>query len=271
MGSAPRLLKSYTTKVVRQRDKHPKGKGKLVGYALKSNASPRRGSEAGYTLAEMLIVLALIGLVALIALPAAGRLIRHSRDLGAFSNVRQVLATARLQAVKRGANVVVEISLTPEKMIRLRTFQDRANDATSPLPADEQGAAGNFQQDTGTFATSPATDEPTLGDFTVPPGIALWKSGGTKDDLGAGAAFDKYAGDATVIDRIVFMPSGGIVPPQDTSCGLPTSSGGRGIYFADSQGMNFFRVTVETNISGKFRVDKYVSGSGYVSSGWSWS
>lgn len=241
-----------------------------MGNSIKKNSGARRGSEAGYTLAEALIVLALMGLVAVLAVPAAGKLIRHSRDLGAYSSVRQVLATARLLAVKRGANVVVEISLTPEKMIRLRTFQDRANDATAPLPADEQAAAGNFQQDTGTFATSPDTDEPTLGEFTVPGGIALWKSGGTKDDLGAAAAFDKYAGDATVIDRIVFQPSGGIVPPQDTSCGLPTASGGRGIYFADSQGMNFLRVTVETNISGKFRVDKFVAGSGYVSSGWSW-
>jgi prepilin-type N-terminal cleavage/methylation domain-containing protein len=240
-----------------------------VGYAFKSDSSPRpRRSEAGYTLAETLIVLALIGLVSVIAVPVAGRLIRHSRGLGAFSSVRQVLATARLQAVKRGTNVVVEISLSDEKSIRLRTFQDRANDLTSPLPADEQTAAGNFQQDT--FA-DPALNEPTLGEFTVAQGISVWKQGGTKNDLGEGAAFDKYAGDATVIDRIVFLPSGGIVPPQDTACGLPTTSGGRGLYFADDQGMNFFRVTVETNNSGKFRVDKYVAGSGYVTRGWSWN
>ena len=242
-----------------------------MGYAFERHKSPRRRSEAGYSLAEALIVFALMGLVCMLAIPAAGTLIRHSRNIGAFSSVRQVLATARLQAVKRGANVVVEISLTPEKMIRLRTFQDRANDAASPLPADEQSAAGNFRQDTGTFATSPGTNEPTLGDFTVPPGIALWKSGGTANDLGAAAAFDKYAGDATVVNRIVFLPNGGIVPPQDTACGLPTSSGGRGIYFADSTGLNFFRVTVETNISGKFRIDKFVQGKGYVPSGWSWS
>jgi Tfp pilus assembly protein FimT len=243
----------------------------MVGHAFESDAPRRPGSQAGYTLAEALIVLALIGLVTVIALPAAGNLIRHSRDLGAFASVRQVLATARLQAVKRGTNVVVEISLTPEETIRLRTFQDRANDATSPLPADEQAAAGNFRQDTGSFATSPTTDEPTLQEFTVSPGISVWKHGGAPNDLGSGAAFDKYAGDATVVDRIVFLPSGGILPPQDTACGLPTTSGGRGLYFADSQGQNFFRVTVETNISGKFRVDKYVPGTGYVTRGWSWS
>lgn len=239
-----------------------------MGYAFKSDSSRRPRSEAGYTLAETLIVLALIGLVSVIAMPVAGRLIRHSRGLGAFSTVRQVLATARLQAVKRGTNVVVEVSLTDEKSIRLRTFQDRANDTTNPLPAAERTAAGNFRQDTF-FPAS--LNEPTLGEFTVAQGISVWKQGGTKNDLGEGAAFDKYAGDTSVVDRIVFLPSGGILAPQDTACGAPTPSGGRGLYFADDQGKNFFRVTVETNTSGKFRVDKYVPGVGYVTRGWSWS
>ncbi len=233
--------------------------------------SPRRNREAGYTFAELLIVGALIGLVALIAIPTAGKLIRHSTNLGAYSTVQQVFAGARLQAVRRGTNVVVEISLTPTKQIRLRTFQDRAKDTTSPLPADELAAAGNYVQDTGTFATSPATDEPTLSDFTVAPGVHLWKSGGAKDDLVSAAAFDEYPGAATVIDRIVFLPGGGIVPPVGSNSGLPNTSGGRGLYFADPQGMNFFRVTVDSNFSAKFRVDKFVPGSGYVSSGWKWS
>jgi Tfp pilus assembly protein FimT len=214
--------------------------------------------------------MALIGLVTVIAVPVAGKIIRHSNGLGAFANLRQILATARLQAIKRGANVVVEISITPEKQIRLRSFQDRANDTTSPLPADELAAAGNYQQDTGSFATSPATDEPTLGDITIAPGVYFWKQSGAKNDLAAAAAFDGYAGNAALTHRIVFLPSGGIAPPQSTSSGLPTSSGGRGIYFADYQGKNFFRVTVESNLSGKLRVDKYVAGSGYVSSGWIW-
>lgn len=239
-----------------------------MGHSSKPSAVKR---EAGFSLAELLVVFSLSGLLALVALPAAGKIIRHSRDLGAFASIRQVLAAARLQAVKHGANVVVEISLTPEKSIRLRTFKDRANDTTSPLPNDEQTAAANFRQDTGSFATSPATDEPTLGDFTVVTGVHLWKQGGTMDDLGAAAAFDKYAGDATLVDRIVFLPSGGIVPPQDTASGMPTSAGGRGLYFADADGKNFFRVTIDSNLSGKFRVDKYVPGTGYVASGWIWS
>jgi prepilin-type N-terminal cleavage/methylation domain-containing protein len=240
-----------------------------VGHTCSRSKRGER-PERGFSLAELLIVMALIGIVAVVAVPVAGKIIRHSNGLGAFANLRQVLATARLQAIKRGANVVVEISLTPEKQIRLHTFQDRANDTTSPLPADELAKAGNYKQDTGTFATSPATDEPTLADVTLAPGVYLWKQSGTQNDLAAAAAFDGYAGNATLTDRVVFLPSGGIAPPESTGCGLPTSSGGRGIYFGDYLGKNFFRVTVESNLSGKLRVDKYVAGSGYVSSGWIW-
>jgi prepilin-type N-terminal cleavage/methylation domain-containing protein len=236
-----------------------------------ARTSSGRRPQAGFSLAEMLIVLALSGLVALLAVPAAGKIIRHSRDLGTFSSVRQVLAAARLNAVKQGANIVVEIRLTDTQQIQLRTFKDRANDATSPLPADELAAAGNFVQDTGSFATSPTTDEPTLSEFTVTTGVHLWKKDGTKNDLGTAAAFDRYAGNPTLVNRIVFLPSGGIIPPQDTDCGLPTAAGGRGIYFADSDGKNFFRVTVDSNLSGKFRIDKWVAGTGYVTSGWIWS
>jgi prepilin-type N-terminal cleavage/methylation domain-containing protein len=240
-----------------------------VGNAARTISGRR--PQAGFTLVETMIVFALSGLVALVALPAAGKIIRHSRDFGALASMRQILAAARLQAVKNGANIVVEISQTPEKQIRFRTYRDRANDVTIPLPADEQAAAGNFKQDTGTFATSPATDEPTLSDFTVTAGVYLWKQGGTKSDLDAAAAFDKYAGDATLVNRIVFLPNGGIVAPQASDSGLPTTSGGRGIYFADGDGKNFFRMTIDSNLSGKFRVDKYVPGTGYVSSGWTWS
>jgi len=225
--------------------------------------------QAGFTLIETMIVFALSGLVALVALPAAGKIIRHSRDFGALASMRQVLAAARLQAVKNGANIVVEITQTPEKQIRLRTFRDRANDTASPLPADELAAAGNFVQDS--FAGKPGNNEPTLSDFTVTSGIFLWKQGGTKSDLDAAAAFDKYAGDASLVNRIVFLPNGGIVPPQASDSGLPTTAGGRGIYFADGDGKNFFRMTIDSNLSGKFRIDKYVPGTGYVSSGWTWS
>lgn len=218
------------------------------------------------TLVEVSITIAILGLLALLAAPSAAKLIRRSQNLAAYSSARQVLASARLQAVKRGANVVVQFSLTPENKIRVHTFQDRPNKET-PLTVAEEDAASNFQQNT----FGDATDEPTLGDLTLPSAVVVWKQGGTKHDTDAGIAFDGYDGDASLTDRVAFLPTGGIAPPEDSGdSGLPTPSGGRGLYFADSAGKNYFRVTIDSDISGRLRVDKYQAGTGYRASGWAW-
>jgi Tfp pilus assembly protein FimT len=204
---------------------------------------------------EMLIVIVLIGLLVVLAGPVAGKLIRRSEDMAALSTIRQVLAVARLEAIKTGANAVVVVGKNSSNMIRLQSFRDKAG-LTTPSTND-----GNGVQDTG---------EPTLGEVTLSPRSHLWKQGGSQDDIGDAVLFDTCVGDAS--NRcIVFLPDGGISPPGS---GLATPSDGRGIYFADWQGKNYFRVTVESNLSGKARVDKYVEGSGYHPSSpatrWSW-
>jgi Tfp pilus assembly protein FimT len=222
------------------------------------------------TLIEVLIVMAILAGLLLLIGPVAGKIIRRSQLVAAHSTLKQVLATARLQAVKRGSNVVVLVSQSADNKLRLVTFQDRANDETNPLPADEQTAAGNFKQDSG-FAAGPTKNEPTLGDITLPSTVAVWKHGGTKNDLTSGVAFDDYDGDSTLSNRVAFLPTGGIAAPEDTvNSGQPSPSGGRGIYFADQAGRNFFRVTVDSELSGRLRVEKYQQGQGYVSSGWTW-
>ncbi len=228
-------------------------------------------ASRGFSMIEMLIVIVLIGLLVALVGPVAGKLIRRSEDMAALSSARQVLAVARLEAVRRSVNIVVEISLSPDNRIRLRTFQDRTNDTTTPLPSAEALASGNCVQDA--FG-SPATDEPTLGDVSLSPRIHFWKQGGSEDDVADAVRFDTYADTpgsgntscGTSADRIVFLPTGGIARPEDTGSVLPTPTQGRGIYFADWQGKNYFRVTVESDLSGKARVDKYVtaaSPSGY--------
>ena len=108
--------------------------------------------QCGMTLVELLVVIAILAGLVLLVAPTAGKIIRRSQLVAAHSTLKQALATARLQAVKRGSNVVVLMSLSPENKLRLVTFQDRANDETNPLPADEEAAAGNFVRNTGFIA-----------------------------------------------------------------------------------------------------------------------
>lgn len=160
------------------------------------------------------------------------------------------------------------VSLNPDNKLRLVTFQDRANDETNPLPLVEANAAGNFQQDT--FVNT-AANEPTLGDIVLPSTVVVWKQGDhARHDGGRRIRqlLNYASGHADGSDRL--PPDRGIAPPEDTvNSGLPTTSGGRGIYFADGSGRNFFRLTVDSDLSGRLRLDKY-QGSGYVTSGWKW-
>lgn len=203
---------------------------------------------------ELLIVIFLIGVLAVITGPTAFKWIRRSEDMAALATARQVFATARLEAIKTSSNVVVVMGANPDSTIHMRSFRDRA-DVTTTSAND-----GNGTQDAG---------EPTLSDVSLPTRVHFWKQGGSEDSVAGAALFDACVGDASS-RCLVFLPAGGITPPGS---GLPTSTGGRGLYFADWQGKNFFRLTVESDLSGKGRVDKY-QGSGYyppsASTKWSW-
>jgi type II secretory pathway pseudopilin PulG len=204
----------------------------------------------------LLIVVIFVGLLAAIAGPVAGKWIRRSEDMAALASARQILAVARLEAIKTTSNVVVAVGKNSNNTIHLLSFRDRA-DVTTPSAND-----GNGVQDAG---------EPTLGNVTLSPRIHLWKQGGSEDSVSGAVLFDPCAGALSTSNCIVFLPGGGITPPGS---GLATPSGGRGIYFADWQGKNYFRMTVESTLSGKGRADKYVQGSGYFPPSparrWSW-
>jgi type II secretory pathway pseudopilin PulG len=221
----------------------------------------RIDSSNGFGLVENLVVICLMSIGVLFAMPFAGTMIRRAEGAGAVNTIRATLASARIQAVKTGANVVVVISRSPNNGVRLVTFRDKTS-LTASSANDGDGV-----QETG---------EPTLAQVDIDPHLRLWKFGGVKDDLATAAPFDGYmvndALNAGLTNRIVFQPTGGIAAPKNANSGAPqpTAPFGRGIYFADATGKNYFRVTMPNTIVCAARVDKYVPGQGYVSGAWGW-
>ena len=221
----------------------------------------RNHCSRGFGLVENMVAVAIMAMGVVIATPFAGTMIRRAEGVGAVNTIRATLAAARLQAVKTGTNVVLLIDKSSDNAIHLSSFRDKASlTATSDYD-------GNGVQDAG---------EPSFMPVDVDSHLHFWKFGDTKDDVDAGVAFDGYAIngtlDSSLTHRIIFLPTGGILVPQNSNSGSPSATApfGRGIYFADVNGKNFFRITISTSIASGARVDKYVPGRGYVSDNWTW-
>lgn len=219
-------------------------------------------SSRGFGLVENIVTAAIIAMGALIAMPFAGTMIRRAEGVGAVNTIRAALASARLQSVKTGANVVLVFSKNADNSIHLDSFRDKAS--LTAVSAND----GNGVQDAG---------EPSFPPMDVDSHLRFWKWGGARDDLDTGVVFDGYVVngslDAGLTHRVIFLPTGGILIPQNGNSGSPSATApfGRGIYFADVIGKNFFRITISTAIASGARVDKYVPGRGYVSGNWSWN
>ncbi len=230
----------------------------LLRRSMNSPSRPRR-SRRGFSLVEVLIIVAIIGLIAVIVMPLAAKAIRRARALSAISGMDRVLAKARLSAIQRGCQVVVQFAhvTTAGDRIQLTMWEDRNPD---------------FQLGTYTPPGGGApVPETVIQTFTSEPTFHVWKYGQTMDDYGVGVAFNGYGGDSTLTSRIAFLPTGAIVLPQDPASGTPTSTDGRGVYIADVNGSNFFRLTIPNPYVSRARIEKWIDTStGYSAQNWTW-
>jgi prepilin-type N-terminal cleavage/methylation domain-containing protein len=127
--------------------------------------SSRHGRQAGFTLAELVIVVGIIVVMSAIALPAIGRWIRNYKIRGAADQVAAEIQQAKLLAVKKNVNFGVVFVVLTET-----TYQYFMEDV--PLKGQAQDYADSQQ---GTIRT-------------LPPGVIFTPGVGTND---AGFRFNR--------------------------------------------------------------------------------
>lgn len=77
----------------------------------------QRGREGGFTLVELLVVVAVIAILALFTWPSLHRMILKSRLEGYASQVAGLMQQARLEAVKRSRPTVVRLDFANDQVV----------------------------------------------------------------------------------------------------------------------------------------------------------
>jgi prepilin-type N-terminal cleavage/methylation domain-containing protein len=237
----------------------------------------RRRALRGISLVELLIVMAILGALLAFGVPAVGKMLRRMECASGLSGMARVLNSARLAAIKGVSGATAATPTTP---------------AVPPAPVVvmiEKGGPKDDQIRVWSFIDTNqsynfTTGERILDDIVFPRTLVFWKHGDgdvAKGDIDKAVFFDTYtppvsiAGEPTgdaLTDRIVFLPNGGIVRPQEEKDSVPpTPTGGRGIYFADNKGLNYFRVTIYGDTVARAVSEKWIDDtSGYATTAWSW-
>jgi prepilin-type N-terminal cleavage/methylation domain-containing protein len=98
-------------------------------------------SRAGFTLVELLVVLALMSALVLATIPTMTTMLHRGALMGAAQQIGVALRLARLEAIKRGVVTVVQVDYTTNSLLAYADVNDSLGNPGSDLKYDPPAAA----------------------------------------------------------------------------------------------------------------------------------